>query len=288
MRTEPICSRWGTIVLAEGKTPDSINRDEVLQLYKTRGVVLFRGFEFNTYAFQALTEQFTSDFRLHGNSTREIISSDETVATVSGGQEHFFAHSEHAFSPLRPDTAWFYCVTPAKSGGETTIYDGVEVLERLSEETRVLFNKKRIRFRTDGPEFCSRSELNRWVNTDGFSFECDQDGRLHTTFVTSAIVKTKYTNSLAFANSMLDQQQLYFEDGTLVPRAAVIDVLGTTERLAFPLSWQKNDVLMIDNTSFMHGRRSFRDRGRRILARFGMERQCSANGTPNHSEICVV
>lgn len=273
MHTEPICSRWGTIVVADGETIDAINPNEILDLYTTRGVVLFRGFELDTSAFQALTEQFTNEFRPHGNSTREIVSSDETIATVSGGQEHFFAHSEHAFSPMRPDTVWFYCITPSKAGGETTLYDGIEVLDRLSKETRALFSKARLRFETKGIELCSRAELTRWAKTDGFSFEFDQDGYLLTTFITSAIVQTRHTGKLSFANSLLDQDKLFFEDGSVVPRAAVIDVLGTTEALALPLSWRTSDVVMIDNTRFMHGRRSFTDPARRILARFGMERQ---------------
>lgn len=273
MRTIELCSRWGTTVLSEGESASSLTRDMILQLYRSRGVVLLRGFEFDTDAFQALTEQFTCEFRHHGNDTREIVSSDETVATVSSGREHFFAHSEHAFSPLRPDTVWFYCVTPAQSGGETTLYDGIEVLERLGDETRELFSRKRIRFEATGNDLWSKIDIQRWANTEGFSFWFDEDGCLNTLFLTSALVKAKHADRIAFANSLLDQERLLFEDGTVVPRPAVIDVLGTTEALAFALAWRKNDVLMIDNTRFMHGRRSFTDPARRILARFGMEKE---------------
>lgn len=39
------------------------------------------------------------------------------------------------------------------------------------------------------------------------------------------------------------------------------------ERISIEISWQKGDILMIDNTRIMHGRRAFEDKQRDIYIR---------------------
>ena len=40
-------------------------------------------------------------------------------------------------------------------------------------------------------------------------------------------------------------------------------------RLMIPFAWQKYDLVMLDNTRFLHGRRAFTDSSREICLRMG-------------------
>jgi alpha-ketoglutarate-dependent taurine dioxygenase len=278
MRVEALTPRWGTVLLSESETLGSLDRDAVAHSYRETGVVLFRGFDCDPAAFRTHTERFCNAFIVHPHPNREIISADATTMGVSPGKDHFFAHSELGYSPIRPDVAWFYCQTPARVGGETTLYDGVEVLERLSAKTRELFVRKRLAFKHQIPaaiweQFYGLGDrdlvLARVRAVDGFTFTLDAEGTMNATYHVPAIVRTKHAAREAFANSLLDQSVLTLEDGSRVPQAMKLEILGVTEALAFPIAWRPGDIVMVDNSRFMHGRTPFDDPQRRLLARFG-------------------
>ena len=61
-----------------------------------------------------------------------------------------------------------------------------------------------------------------------------------------------------------------FADGTEVPDGLVDAVKQVADKLEKPIKWRKNDLLMLDNTRFLHGRREIaRDDKRSIMSYFG-------------------
>jgi hypothetical protein len=61
-----------------------------------------------------------------------------------------------------------------------------------------------------------------------------------------------------------------FEDGQLVPDALANVVKDVSDQLSAPIQWRKNDIIILDNTRFMHGRNRITDAGeRRIATYFG-------------------
>jgi alpha-ketoglutarate-dependent taurine dioxygenase len=270
-----LCETTGSIVCGTGDLTD-LDVDTIQSLFQQSSVVLFRGFNAGRDQFRRFSSKVSSEFVTHLNFSRQQYG-DRTMTSVSPGNGHFFAHAEMGYVPFRPDVAWFYCERPAREGGETTVYDGVEVLNQLKTETRRLFEDKRILFRSSIPQHVwvemapDKDSLNRYMSKfDGkdFSFEFDETDCLHTRFAVSAISHTRYGGHLAFCNSLLDTETPRFEDETQIPKGALHDVIATTEQRSIPVLWQTGDILMLDNSRFMHGRREFEDQGRQILVRF--------------------
>lgn len=59
--------------------------------------------------------------------------------------------------------------------------------------------------------------------------------------------------------------EVYFSDGSTIPRADLYHILETLEANTIYFPWQKGDLLMLDNVLAMHGRATFTGK-RRILA----------------------
>jgi hypothetical protein len=265
----------GATVCGTGKLED-FDASGIPPLFQQSNVVLFRGFDAGQDQFRIFSSKLSREFVTHVNFSREPYG-DRTMTSVSPGKDHFFAHAEMGYLPFKPDVAWFYCEKPARKGGETTIYDGVQALKQLGKETRRLFEEKRILFCLTLPVSVwseiapDKSLLTIYLSkfdSKVFSFEFDEADFLHTRFVSSAIANTRYNGHSAFCNSLLDSNVPLFEDGSPIPKSAIYDVISVTEALSIPIMWQAGDVLMLDNSRFMHGRREFEGQERKVLVRF--------------------
>ena len=54
--------------------------------------------------------------------------------------------------------------------------------------------------------------------------------------------------------------------GGEIPAALLQQILDASAELTIALAWQPGDVVMIDNTRWLHGRHAFRDPQRRVLS----------------------
>jgi alpha-ketoglutarate-dependent taurine dioxygenase len=70
----------------------------------------------------------------------------------------------------------------------------------------------------------------------------------------------------------LNPDVLKFDDDSQIPDELMDELNGIAERITTNIEWQKGDILMIDNTRIMHGRRAFTDQMREIYIRL-----CSPN-----------
>lgn len=148
---EQFGSSTGKIV--SSKTSQSIlslSDDEVLEKFKSFGLLLFRGFGVTSEEMRAFSEKFSSKFVR--DPFRQIVGSfDNFIQLVDNGMDEVLPHSENSASPFRPDIVWFCCGVPAAQDGETLFWDGVKVWEQLSEPVKQLFLSKRIKFRYHFP-----------------------------------------------------------------------------------------------------------------------------------------
>jgi hypothetical protein len=84
-----------------------------------------------------------------------------------------------------------------------------------------------------------------------------------------------FSSQLAFANFLLfarfKQNRRDFpllDDGEPVPEPWLQAIKATADRLTTPVVWQRGDLLMLDNTRFMHGRTAITDVRERLIATF--------------------
>lgn len=283
--TTPLTSNYGVKIAARsGENLRNLPVNEVVGLYKKHGVILFRSFDLSGHNFVEFTDQFSTDYVVNGNLTRESVSEDGKTQTVNSGCHMIPVHSEMAYSPFRPDILWFSCHTPPQKHGETMLCDGVEVWSRLSQQHKDLFLNNKIRYtfrRVPIKLVClfvgqcvGVSELEAAVKQmPGISYHVNEDETLDVEYVVSAVGKPKHHDALAFANSVIvEADRAAFANGTPINQDLRLGLFEVTSNTAYMHKWQPADLLMIDNSRVMHGRAPFpKDDKRRILVRMGRE-----------------
>ena len=310
IEVEPLGTGTGKIVHS---SKDCLNILELsvadmMDLFKSSGVLLFRGFGVTPDQMKAFSNKVSSGHII--DFTKKSIASDKFVNFVDNGTVNRVAHSERAYFPFRPDAIWFCCTVPAEKGGETLFWDGVRVWEELSEASKKIFLSKKLKFRHEIPSSswkrykylyrimyrlnslfhkCSKialfavSFICRFVNSDiivnfkrvleqleGMSFQIDNEKEtVYFEYVCSAVVKTKYGNQDAFANSFWAYQKRteksVFEDDSRASDKVVNEIEEILEKLKEEIPWQAGDLVMIDNSRFLHGRREFHDKRRQVF-----------------------
>ncbi|MET0623203.1 MAG: TauD/TfdA family dioxygenase [Pyrinomonadaceae bacterium] len=265
----------GKLVRCEGeRSLLDLDDTAVQDLFKSSGVLLFRNFELDEAAFPAFVARFTSQYLRdeYGNSRVP----DPTGGFVQGvtlGSKPIELHSENSVSAERPDLIWFYCTAPALEGGETTFCDGVEVWNRMSDEAKQMFLSKKVKYAVTAPR---EVYLNREQNVvlrvgrlkfAGTTYRFNDDESLTVEYVVSAVNKIRYGERLAFANGITGPYPSYrttFEDGSGIPPAVMQEIRQLHQQLTENIPWRAGDLAMIDNSRFLHGRRAFSDKQRRI------------------------
>jgi len=271
------------LTAAPGQSLADLAPRDVLELLAENGAVLFRGFSADRPLFELFTRQFASEFVLPMmRVARPKVegAADAKTAHVDVGSHAMGLHQELSFTPVRPEAIWLWCERTAGTGGETTLADGTKLLAALTPELRRLFETKRLKYGFGGmvsgvaelfnvkPEALSAT-LAQFAPDLGYR----QDGdALAFTYLTSAIQRCKFGGAPTFANFVHFSQTaakcnhpeaarvmglLRFEDDSLVPPAVVEELDALFEPLTLDIHWQSGDLVMIDNTRMMHGRRGF-------------------------------
>jgi hypothetical protein len=93
------------------------------------------------------------------------------------------------------------------------------------------------------------------------------------------VLQTKYGNQNAFVNDIITgnsnlkgsvnlelESALTFEDGSLIPDAVIEEIEKVMYSLTQEIRWKPGDLVMIDNSRFLHGRRAFSDNRRRLFS----------------------
>jgi alpha-ketoglutarate-dependent taurine dioxygenase len=113
------------------------------------GAILFRGFtldglaDFRRVVDAASTGLVPYTFRA---SPRHEVSERVYTSTEYPADQRIFPHNEHAFSPVFPRKLFFYCETPATSGGETPIGNGRRIRDDIPVWIRDRFREKGVRY----------------------------------------------------------------------------------------------------------------------------------------------
>jgi hypothetical protein len=276
-----------------------LTRETIVNNLQRYGVVLLREFEATLAEFEDFTKRLTPDFLVHLGFGREFISQDGTTQTVARGNGYLQAHVERGYAPPIPSLVFFYCVRPADEDGATTIYDGFDVFETLSEEMKQFFLRNRLRWKMRvRPELWQPSllttdktralanfhrNLTAMMRRDlGEKVACSFDGDvLLIDFVTPTTRRAPRRPGESFANSGLtflrrtgsgydDDVELLTEDNAPFPDGLLEEVMERSERVVMPIKWNSGDVVCIDNHTVMHGRTAFTDPHRSIYIRIGM------------------
>jgi alpha-ketoglutarate-dependent taurine dioxygenase len=283
----PSPSQPYTIMVAENKVSSlSVEDNKIISLYKKHGAVLLRGFEFDLKEFKRFTERFCSASVFNESPDRLLIDEASNIQTVNTGPDPFPLHPELSRDPWKPDVCFFWCMNPANQGGETLICDGIDVVRHMPPEVFHALEPRRLLYaQLAHPEHCDY-----WLGTatpDNAALQNPPDDcpyrffragdQIVRAFSRPALHTPMFSTDLAFGNFLLfARYQLgitsfpVFENREIVPDCLVADVRRISDAAAVPVRWQKGDLLMLDNTRFMHGRNAIVGaEERQIAAYFG-------------------
>jgi hypothetical protein len=162
--------------------------------------------------------------------------------------------------------------------------DGVELVRTLPDVVRRGLERRRLLYiKPTWPEL-----LQYWLGTPNptdaqlarppswcpYFFDRFEDDVLRI-FTRPALHKPMFIDAPAFGNFLLFARfnngrpdHPLLDDGNLVPESWLQAIKASGDQLAVPVAWCPGDVLMLDNTRFMHGRTPILDASERLIATF--------------------
>ncbi len=270
----------------DGATLGAIGKEALVGVYKKYGALLLRGFKVDLNAFSTLTQSLSSSAVFNESPGREVIDAEQNIQTVNLGNQAFPLHPELSREPWKPDICFFWCMQAPSRGGLTTICDGVEIVKRLPPQTRAALDSRQLLHR----QLATPAECAYWLGSAEpsdamlaappefcpYTFE-RSNGKILRSFLRPVFHKPMFSDDLAFGNFLLFARYLQrlrifptFENGEIVPDDLLDQVKAVSDQLETPVPWQPGDVVILDNTRFMHGRQAITDvTERRIATYFG-------------------
>jgi len=275
-----------TVTTDPGVPLETLSTAEVIEGFQRFGAVLFRGFEYDLEALSRFTARYCSRFVRNESGRRGMVSADGTTQTVNLGQEAFPLHPELSRVPWRPDIAWFACSRPPPEGGETLVCDGAAVADGLSAQIRASLEGRRVTYCEETPVGAFTDWLGipppddatlALISSDSpFRFE-RRGQKIFRSFSVPFLHRPLFGDRLVFGNFLLFARFMLntrafptFEDGSIIPDEIVAEIKAVSDRLTVAHAWRQGDVLMLDNSRFLHGRNPVPDpASREIWTQFG-------------------
>lgn len=282
----PVPGRPQVLIEAAGETSIlEVDPAGIVDLYKAHGALLLRGFRADIDDFGRFARQFCSTSVFNESPGRQPMDPDRNVHTVDAGSGPFSLHPELSREPWKPDAAFFGCMIAPRQGGATTICDGVELVREMPEDVRRgLENRRLLYVKPTWPDL-----LQFWFGTAEpsdaqladpprgcpYQFRRIPDRGIVRYFSRPALHRPMFIDAPAFGNFLLFARfnnkrpdHPILDDGRQVPEEWLQAIKATGDRLAVPIVWQQGDVVMLDNSRFMHGRTAITDPGERLIATF--------------------
>lgn len=277
-----------------GAAPTTIQESFLEAEFRQHGALLLRGLEIDVESFRRFSDRLCTASVLNESRNRALIDPASNIQSVNLGTNPFPLHPELSREPWRPDVCLFACFEAPTRGGETTVCDGVEIVRRLPPAMVQEMLRHRLLY-------CQRATpeaLEYWLGTrtpDAQQLasprpECpynftDVSGRIMRCFSRPLLHKPMFHEGPAFGNFLLFARLALrvphfpvLESGKLVPTEWIDAVRQAAAPITYAVQWRQGDILIVDNSRFMHGRNQIFDpRERKIASYFGYLRFAPPN-----------
>jgi alpha-ketoglutarate-dependent taurine dioxygenase len=275
---------FATVTAGQGERLDQVSTGVLGSLFREHGAVLLRGFPAGLEEFRAFTDVWCASSVFNESPDRRLLDQAHNIQSVNGGSDPFPLHPELSREPWKPDVCFFLCLQPPVSGGETTVCDGAEIVRRLPAEIREAMSRRRLLYiQPASPETLtywlgtpspSDAQLAASATASPYRFVRSPAGILRV-FSRPMLHRTRFGGLPAFGNFLLfarDYLRLpnfpVMDDGRRVPDDWLEAVRRAAEPITAPIPWRQGDLVMIDNSRVMHGRRAIVDADNRLIASY--------------------
>ncbi|MBW4611882.1 MAG: TauD/TfdA family dioxygenase [Desmonostoc vinosum HA7617-LM4] len=269
------------------------NRELIETKLLKSGAILFRGFHIqSTLEFESFAQAICPKlFGEYGDLPRTDEGGKVYGSTPYPADKAILFHNESSHLHSFPLKIWFFCLQPAAKGGETPIIDCRQAYRILDPKLRDKLAEKQlmyVRNYTDSldvswQEFFQTHDQNvveRICKQAKIDFEWHENNGLVTRQIRPALAIHPKTDEPVFFNqiqlhhinyldsevresllSLFSEHQLprnvYYGDGTPIEDSAITEINEVYRQSQTSFSWQKGDILMLDNMLAAHGRNPY-------------------------------
>lgn len=281
------------------------HRDLIEERLLTHGAILFRGFDIAAAGdFHGVVEACCSRVLPYRerSSPRTQVSEDVYTSTDHPASEWIFPHNELSYAKTFPRKLFFFCETPATSGGETPLADTRQVRARIDPAIYTALVQRgwsyvrnlgvgfglpwQTVFQTDdrgtveaycrehsiewewlGPDLLRTRQVRPVLATHPCTGEAVWFNHLAFFHVSTLDARTRAAITAAFANVDLPNNT-YYGDGSAVADDIVENLRRAYLESLVSFTWERGDVIVLDNLLTAHSRSPYTG-ARRILFAMG-------------------
>lgn len=274
---------------------------DIRALLSKYGAILFRGFPVDgTEGFNKLLPYFFSEqieYRQRTSPRRAVLGNVYT-STDHPSDQVINMHTESSYASPWPGKICFYAAVLPDTGGETPIADTRRVKDLMSPEIVEEFDRKGIMYvRNIMPgvgmswqeiyQVDNKRELEDMLDKAGMRYTWVAEDHLRVKWIRPAFRVHPATGEKVWFNhayfyskhllddfilEVIDEEDLpftsYFGDGSEIGKETIDQIRNAYQRESIFFKWEKNDVLLMDNMLFAHGRMPFGG-PRKILVAMG-------------------
>ncbi len=258
------------------------------------GAVLFRGFEIECLGeFQKFVAVSSGELLEYyeRSSPRRKITGKIYTSTEYPATRPIFLHNENSYQHQFPSKIYFFCQSPPQAGGETPIADCRSVYKSIDPAIREKFINKGVMYVRNfykglNPSwqtvFQTQEKLvvEAYCHNANIAVEWKADDSLRISQIRPAVIDHPQTSEKVWFNhavffhassvevsartqlgQILNEEDLpsntFYGDGSIIEPSVVSRIRSIYLQNKVSFTWEKNDILMLDNISVAHGREPF-------------------------------
>ena len=239
--------------------PLKIPKKKIEKVFLKTGLVILRNFDFNQDNFYIFAKKFTKNFSTDANRRKKT--EKKEINHVDTGYKKMSLHSEASFAPSWPEILWFFGKKVSEKYGETTLCCGNELWENLNQTTKNFLKSNLLKFKIKS-DLKLKLKNKKWnLNKIGvFDEYIDKNGYLNYNHIKFAINKCNYNEKIYLSSHILYKNtdptilSMKLINNKKIPTKILKEIKDKSNLITYFHKWNENDVLMVDNKKFMHGR----------------------------------
>ena len=270
------------------------NKADVERLLRDNGALLIRGLRFTgSQQFGAVLKTLFGEELVqytYRSTPRTELRGNVYTATEYHADQTIPQHNENSYSNRWAMRLGFLCTTPAEQGGATPICDSRRILECVPEALRVRFEANGVLYVrnytdldipwTEVFQTRDKGEVETFCRDNQIDLEWVSDTHLRTRQVNQATAIHPDTGTRVWFNqahlfhvsnlehdvrdsllATIAEQDLprntYYGNGDPIADDDLRTIRALYEAHQISFQWQRNDLLLLDNMLYSHGRTPF-------------------------------
>lgn len=266
-------------------------RDEIERLVQSNGVLLIRGLKFvGSQQFGTVLSTLFGEELLqytYRSTPRTELRGNVYTATEYHPDQTIPQHNENSYSNRWAMRLGFLCTIPAATGGATPVCDSRRVYAQIPDSVRERFERGGVMYVRNYSEIDipwtevfqtkSKADVESFCDANHISYEWLDDNHLRTRQVNQASALHPITGEQVWFNqahlfhvtnldpevqhsllAVMKEEHLprntYYGDGAPIEPEVLQQIRDIYECNQIAFEWQRNDLLLVDNMLFSHGR----------------------------------